>query len=766
MTVRPPARSRRGALLRAGLVAALAVPATVLPAVARAEGAAEAPTAVLDAVARHGVVVAFRFQKDLEAEATGATAPDPDAATEVFRRWRMSLHVPGFVVRDRRTVLVSDLFVAPGAIRTVEVEAADGTKVLGRVTAFLPRIGAVVVTTEADVGATPLEAPATAEPTAAAEPAAAARLFSASLTESADGIQATAEALRDAEVVHRTFGGGPVARGRVRRPAAGLGGTSVSRTAELLVDAAGAPAGLRFDGPGLASDDTWRLAAVLADLARAVPFAALVERKVAAAAESYVHAVRLVFRARSVDDDLGGTASFLGATPPPEPDPDARHWGLAVAPDVLVVPTTLPASWVARLQRVTVEERGGIVHEARYEGRVPDLGAFVVRLVEARLDPMPAAQPPAPPPHHALLIHRTAWRAGARRDGITYDRSLGTTRGYGDRRFLATEGAVEAGTVLLDLEGQVLGFSADLQPDDAERVASRGGGDDGLRGVVAALFADLGAPASLADGLDRRVMPAASRAARRLPWLGVELEPLRGPAVADALDIAGPTRDGTRGLVVNHVYAGSPAERAGVKVDDVILSARRTSGPGADAPPVDLKSGPGGADWPDASDAMRPWTPRMNPLVRLLQGWGEGTTYVLEVLRDDALVETGSVVETGPADASTAEEAYDQESGLAVKELTYEVRAGLRLAKDAPGALISAVDDGSAGQQARILMNEVLLELDGKPVDGPKGFARAIVEARMSGRREVRMVVLRLDRTRFVDVRIANAPPTPSPGPR
>jgi hypothetical protein len=394
---------------------------------------------------------------------------------------------------------------------------------------------------------------------------------------------------------------------------------------------------------------------------------------------------------------------------------------------------------------------------------VPNLGAFAVRLAEPGSTRCPRSARRRRPAITRCWC--TARRAGARRDGLAYDRSLGTTRGYGDRRYLATEGGIEAGTVLLDLEGRVLGFSADLQPDDAERVVSRGGPDDGQRGVVAALFADLGAPATLADGLDRRVMPAASRAARRLPWLGVELEPLRGAAVAEALDIAGPTRDGTRGLVVNHVYAGSPAERAGLRVDDVLLSARRTSGPGADAPPVDLRGGPGGADWPDTSDAMRPWTPRLNPLIRLLEAWGDGTTYVLEVLRDDAIVEVGTAVETGPADVTTAEEAYDHESGLAVKELTYEVRAGLRLAKDTLGVLVSAVDDGSSAQQARLVVHEVLLEIDGKPVDGPKGFARAVVEARMSGRREVRMVVLRLDRTRFVDVRIANGP-RPRPGGR
>ncbi|MBL9086762.1 MAG: hypothetical protein JNM10_06435, partial [Planctomycetia bacterium] len=117
---------------RARLAVALALALPLAGPVARPALAADAhdvPAAALDAAARHGVMVAFRFQKDLAAEATGATAPDPDAATEVFRRWRMSLRVPGFVVRDRRTVLVSDVFVAPGAIRGIELETADGRRV-------------------------------------------------------------------------------------------------------------------------------------------------------------------------------------------------------------------------------------------------------------------------------------------------------------------------------------------------------------------------------------------------------------------------------------------------------------------------------------------------------------------------------------------------------------------------------------------------------------------------------------------------------------
>ena len=105
----------RRARLAVGLALVLAAPLAG-PAPTHADEQPAIPSAALDAAARHGVMVAFRFQKDLEAEATGATAPDPDAATEVFRRWRMSLRVPGFVVRDRRTILVSDVFVSPGAM--------------------------------------------------------------------------------------------------------------------------------------------------------------------------------------------------------------------------------------------------------------------------------------------------------------------------------------------------------------------------------------------------------------------------------------------------------------------------------------------------------------------------------------------------------------------------------------------------------------------------------------------------------------------------
>jgi S1-C subfamily serine protease len=307
----------------------------------------------------------------------------------------------------------------------------------------------------------------------------------------------------------------------------------------------------------------------------------------------------------------------------------------------------------------------------------------------------------------------------------------------------------------------VIGTALELRPDDADRAASRRAGDDEGRGVVAATFAECGAPASLAEGLDTRVMPVVTKDARRRMWLGVEYEPLKNAAVAEALDVTAPSRDGTRGLLVNVVHEGSPAAKAGVRVDDLLLSARRVSSEGAESAPVDLKDAAGAADWSDEAEFARPWAPRANALVRLLEAWGEGTRYRVEAWRGGAATTFDLVVEAAPRDVSNAVETRDVETGLAVKELTYEVRHALRLGKDAPGVLVSDVEEGSPAHQARIAKHEVLTEVDGTPVKDPHQLADLFAAARKQGRTDLRAVVLRLDRSRFVDLRIRPPGATP-----
>src|SRR5205085_7860115 len=115
-----------------------------------------------------------------------------------------------------------------------------------------------------------------------------------------------------------------------------------------------------------------------------------------------------------------------------------------------------------------------------------------------------------------------------------------------------------------------------------------------------------------------------------------------------------------------------------------------------------------GADWPEESSSPRPWKPRGNALVKLLDGWGVGTTYELEVLRQGRVQALAATVEQAPRDAESARKAKDTGTGLSVQELTYEVRAALHMSKDAAGVVVSEVEEGTACAQSHILTNEVL----------------------------------------------------------
>ncbi len=744
-------------LVPAGAPAALLAAVALLAAPPRASADGDAKSAVerqLARVERHAVVVSLRFQRDLAAEENGVVPVDPDGATEVFRRWRMSMRVPGLVVRDRRTVLCSDLFLPDGAVQSIEVTGRGGTAASAHVKAFLRRAGGIVLATDRDVDAEPV--PFSDDGAVTVETP----LVVGSISESATGAQSWAEPL--AGTRRRDLRGFGFAWGTPEKPLAGLMGARYARTVDLVMREDATPVGVRFGGTLALDDAGWRGKDVLAELAEAVPFESLADLAATFRRTAPVYRVRLAYRPEGPEDEAPGP--WRGAQDVGEPDDDVVHFGIAVAPDLVVVPEPMPEPWIGRIDRVVVEPEGRPALAATFAGRVRNWGAFAVRLSGSTLPALGADAPEAPKAGTAFLAHAVAWRGGERRDHVEYHRSLGSPRGYGDVRRLASEETVPASAFLWTLAGHAMGFSAELRPEDAEAPArARRGDDEGSRGVHAALFADFGGPGAIASALDVRVMPRKGDEGRRLPWLGVEVEPIRDAAVAAALGVSGPTRDGARGLVVNHVYANSPAERAGILVDDILLSARRT-GPTADAAPADLRDTAGAPDWPDASDVPRPWRPRANALVRLLASWGVGTRYEVEIVRGGAVVKTALAVETSPRDVATALRIRDEGSGLTVKELTYEVRYALHLANDAPGVLASAVEEGSAAFQARILANEVVREVDGHPVADPEAFAAALATARSEGRESVRLVVLRLDRSRFVDLHVTHPGPEQAAG--
>jgi hypothetical protein len=711
-------------------------------------GAAEA---ALDLALRHGVTVGIRFRRDLEGEESNAFPPDPQGREESYRFWRMSYVVPGFVVRDRRTVLVSDLWVSPTALAEVEIRAADGRTVPGRLRAFLVPVGAVLLEADADLPLEPLAFGADALPGAP--------LLCASLAEGAQGFEAWVAArgpARRLPVGHP----GPAGYGLPHSAYRGLEGTGEGqdRTVDLVVatpeGGSATPVGFRL-GADLAPGDRWRAPFVLG--AREFPFAALRRMAERLGEGASLHRVKVAYRTQSRHDQER-TGFFLGA----QATVEREFWGAAVSPDTLVVPAAMAEDDVRKIIQVRLADDEGPGRKAEYAGRVHGFEAFLVKVEGGGLVPLPKTPPPLPALDEAILVHRVAWRGGARRDQVDYDRVTGRGRGYGDRWFLAVERGVPAGSFLRDVEGRLLGFSALLNPEDRERRL----GEEERPGrpaaspfrEVALLFADFGSAAALAANPDTRVMPQAKADAERGPWLGVETDEI-DEGVADLLGVSGPTRDGRRGLIVIHVYEGSPAERAALAEDDVLLSVRRLTAPAG--PPIDLRGGrsaspfPRSFPWDDAAPA--PWRSRQNALVRLLKSWGLGTEYELEWLRAGEVRRTRLTVEAAPPDFASAPRIYDDATGLEVRDLTYEVKAVLRLPAAATGVVIGRVEQGSAAAQARLAANELILELSGAPVADAADFERLLQAARDAGIERVRLVVRRLGRSRLVDLPVSGS---------
>ena len=190
--------------------------------------------------------------------------------------------------------------------------------------------------------------------------------------------------------------------------------------------------------------------------------------------------MRLTYRREEGAEDRGfGPPGFAFRGAADALSDDARFYGYAIAPDLLLVPQPIPDALVRRIEQVTIEDEGDPVIEASYEGRVRGTGAFVVKLVGATLEAARDGAGGVAAGRRPRLPRAPRDEAGAAHAATRHLRPLGRAwqPGYGDRRYLASEQTVPVGAFLLDLDGRVFGVATELRPEDAER----GGAPPGAR---------------------------------------------------------------------------------------------------------------------------------------------------------------------------------------------------------------------------------------------------------------------------------------------
>jgi serine protease Do len=202
-------------------------------------------------------------------------------------------------------------------------------------------------------------------------------------------------------------------------------------------------------------------------------------------------------------------------------------------------------------------------------------------------------------------------------------------------------------------------------------------------------------------------------------WIGVQIQPVTAD-IADSLGMKN-----ARGALVAEPQSGSPADKAGIKSGDVIVSVNGEA----------------------IEDARN--------LARRISSLSPGTSVHLGIIRngrEDTLMLTLGELPRERQARADVEEHQEQTS-------TDVPRLGLSLApakNGSEGVVVTSVDpNGSAGD--RVKNGDVILDVNGKQVSSPADVRKAVSDAHAGGKHTVLMRVKSGQATRFVAVPIGNA---------
>ena len=245
--------------------------------------------------------------------------------------------------------------------------------------------------------------------------------------------------------------------------------------------------------------------------------------------------------------------------------------------------------------------------------------------------------------------------------------------------FIQTDASINPGNsggALVNMNGELIGINT--------AIFSRGGGSNGVGFAI---------PANLVKVFLAAADKGASSFER--PFVGGTFEPVTSE-VAEALGLSTP-----RGALVVNVIPDSPAAKAGLKPGEVVAA--------VDDVPV---------EHPDA-------------LLYRLTTVGLGHTVTLKVLDNGAersvKMTLSGAPETQPRDERLIE-GRNPFAGAKVANLSPRVADELRMAPESTGVVIMDVKRGSPAQRVGFSPRDVIVSLNGAPVESTAAFAEAVRE--------------------------------------
>ncbi len=443
------------------------------------------------------------------------------------------------------------------------------------------------------------------------------------------------------------------------------------------------------------------------------------------------------------------------------------YYGYAVSPTQILVPVKLGKVFIQRIKQITVQVGEREVRFA-FRGAYLNFGGFLIEFHDNQdrgfglPQVLPLEGPALPEVNRAMLTYVAERKFGRRRDTVWYNRLAGYSKGYNDRLWPRPLNDMARGTLALTFDEKPLGLC--LPERQPEREKKDGEGRYGANETVrlyrlSELAAALKNPQ---EHFDPTLKPASEQEEKRTVWLGVEYQAMSPELAAMLDDLAGGgqaqklSRNGELGLRVTWVHKHSPAEKAGLASGDVLLEIREE---GKDEP-IELRprgeDGGGYSGYVSRSRSRGGYYQgqggRAGYLTGLLTRLGAGTKITLVYLHGQEKVSQPFTLEWAPYDNASANKFKDEKTGVTVKDLTYDVRALLRLADDQPGVIVSKTEDGQKAAVADISQGVIITEINGKPLKNVEDYEQAMTAIQQGKTGTAVMKLLWMGKNRMVKI--------------